>query len=507
MRRFVLLLAIGPILADLAAAPVVAQSASPLPEQPTWAREIAVTGLDSAFALAHDGQGRLVVAGSAALNVVFVRLHTDGRIDSTFGTNGIVQLQPDPANRSVLRTLAVEPDGRIVAAGTTGAAGRGDVLVVRLLADGRRDASFGTNGVFRREVSGDDRVRALLFGDNLSLFIAGSNQNVTSGGTGQLQGRSAFVMQLNQSGGLTGFGRNGVAYLTPGEASEATTLAHSQNGTLIVGAVRQTGSDVSAVFFPLDSNGDELTFPGGGSRVLVPLPSGSDGPLGLVQGLYGVYGAAARNGGDVLVTTFPRGGTNARTGTFDAGGADVPKGYVGTSSGYTLVAGTSDGQLGFLLSNDPHTVGGIDPSGITVPNQTTARRYAVGGRPTGFEALVLDGYLRRAYVAGWTAGTAGRTSLLVAAFDLPALVAGEDADAPEGFALAVSPVPVRGVATVRVSAPSRLTLVDALGRIVRTLDVAAGTHPLDVADLAAGLYVLRAAAEGRTVTRTLPVVR
>ena len=499
MRRLVL-----PLLAGLAAAPALAQP-SPLPEQPTWAREIAATGLDSAFALALDGQGRILVAGSAAYNVVFARLHADGRIDSTFGTNGIVQLQPDPANRSVLRTLAVDVDGRIVAAGTTGAAGRGDVLVVRLLSDGRRDASFGTNGIVRRDVSGDDRVRSLLLGDNLSLFVAGSNQNVTFGGTGYLQGRSAFVMGLSSSGSLAEFGRNGVAYLTPGEASEATTLTRSPNGMLAVGAVRQIGSNVSAIFFPVDMNGDEQTFPLDGGQKLFTLTAETEGPRGLTHEI-GTYGAVARSGADVLVMTFSGWGTWTNTGTFDAGGVDVPKGYYATGTGYTLVAGTSDGQLGFLLSNDVHTESGGDATGVTVPYQTTARRYAVGGRPTGFEAMVM-GSGRRAYVTGWTAGTAGRTSLLVAAFDLPAIVAGEEVTAPNAFTLNVSPLPARGMVTMRLPTAARLALVDALGRTVRTLDVAAGTHPLDVSGLSAGVYILRADAEGQVATQLLPVVR
>lgn len=497
MRRFAL-----PLLAGLAAAPVVAQP-SPLPEAPTWAREIAVTGLDSAFALARDGQGRIVVAGSAALNVAFARLHPeDGRLDSTFGTNGIVQLQPDPANRSVLRTLAVEADGKIVAAGTTGATGRGDVLMVRLLADGRRDASFGTNGIVRRDVSGDDRVRALLLGDNLSLLIAGSNENVTFGGTGDLRGRSAFVMRLNSSGGLTGFGRNGIAYLTPGEASTASSLTAANNGALIVGALRQIGADVSAVLLQLDQNGSEMLFADGSAQRIVSSPA-SDGPVGIASLPDNVLATASWSRTDVRQTLLDANRAAVSTRTDNLGGNDRPRSLTADAQVGIVVVGQSESQA-FLLrqpigANAPNWA----PDGLGTSPQIG--RYAIGGRPTGFESLVLDG--RRAYVAGWTAGTAGRTSLLVAAFDLPAIVAGEDAPAPEAFTLDVSPLPARGVATVRVASAARLTLVDALGRTVRALDVAAGTHPLDVSGLAVGLYVLRADAEGQAATRLLPVVR
>ena len=499
MRRLVL-----PLLAGLAAAPALAQP-SPLPEQPTWAREIAATGLDSAFALALDGQGRILVAGSAAYNVVFARLHADGRIDSTFGTNGIVQLQPDPANRSVLRTLAVDVDGRIVAAGTTGAAGRGDVLVVRLLSDGRRDASFGTNGIVRRDVSGDDRVRALLpVADG--YLVGGSAEGLATGGGTPVAGRGAFLAKVTLLGTDASWGASGVIYPDFRGASEITTLRQPfDGGNTVVGGVRSLSGQVDAVFFPIDQNGDEVTFPLGSGRKFFALTAEAEGPIGLTHEI-GTYGAVARSGADVLVMTFSGWGTWTNTGTFDAGGVDVPKGYYATGTGYTLVAGTSDGQLGFLLSNDVHTESGGDATGVTVPYQTTARRYAVGGRPTGFEAMVM-GSGRRAYVTGWTAGTAGRTSLLVAAFDLPAIVAGEEVTAPNAFTLNVSPLPARGMVTMRLPTAARLALVDALGRTVRTLDVAAGTHPLDVSGLSAGVYILRADAEGQVATQLLPVVR
>ena len=79
-------------------------------------------------------------------------------------------------------------------------------------------------------------------------------------------------------------------------------------------------------------------------------------------------------------------------------------------------------------------------------------------------------------------------------------VAAESAPLEAAFALAVFPNPTRDVATVRftLDAPQRVTLAvyDVLGRRVLAADLGAqptgeATHRLDVANLPAGLYVVR----------------
>ncbi len=78
--------------------------------------------------------------GSTAELTVF-RLARDGALDPTFGTNGIAQF---PEQRSGSgHSLALDPDGRVVVAGSRG----GTLIVLRLLANGALDHSFGEGGV------------------------------------------------------------------------------------------------------------------------------------------------------------------------------------------------------------------------------------------------------------------------------------------------------------------------------------------------------------------------
>jgi hypothetical protein len=80
-------------------------------------------------------------------------------------------------------------------------------------------------------------------------------------------------------------------------------------------------------------------------------------------------------------------------------------------------------------------------------------------------------------------------------------------------ALALWPNPARATATVQLPAlavgPITLTLLDALGRPVRTetpqLATYATQHPLDLTGLAPGLYLVRLSTNGTTVTQRLVV--
>jgi uncharacterized delta-60 repeat protein len=99
-----------------------------------------------AFALALQRDGRLVAAGAApaihgAAVFALVRYLPDGNLDHTFGTGGTVTT--DFGAGSVAFAVALQPDGKIVAAGTDGNA---RFAVARYLRDGRLDPAFGVDG-------------------------------------------------------------------------------------------------------------------------------------------------------------------------------------------------------------------------------------------------------------------------------------------------------------------------------------------------------------------------
>lgn len=69
-----------------------------------------------------------------------------GQLDPAFGTGGIVTTSFLDNAASEAESLAIQPDGRIVFAGSTVAASRGHFVVTRVLANGRNDVTFGSGG-------------------------------------------------------------------------------------------------------------------------------------------------------------------------------------------------------------------------------------------------------------------------------------------------------------------------------------------------------------------------
>jgi uncharacterized delta-60 repeat protein len=114
--------------------------------------------------LALQGDGKVLLAGGRV-----ARFHRDGRLDSAFGREG--RAAPDLHARSVL----VQPDGRIVAAGDA-AAPRGDFAVARLLPSGQRDRSFGTAGLAAADLGGgtSDNVSAAALQSDRRIVLAGT---------------------------------------------------------------------------------------------------------------------------------------------------------------------------------------------------------------------------------------------------------------------------------------------------------------------------------------------
>lgn len=99
--------------------------------------------------------GRIVVAGSSGWAFTFgepsdfavLRFTPDGRLDPSFGGDGMVTIA-FASGAAQAHGVALQPDGRIVAAGCTGCdwTGASDVAVARLNPDGSLDPSFGAGG-------------------------------------------------------------------------------------------------------------------------------------------------------------------------------------------------------------------------------------------------------------------------------------------------------------------------------------------------------------------------
>jgi uncharacterized delta-60 repeat protein len=104
-----------------------------------------------ALAVAVQPNGRIVLAGDFDIFAFgLARFLPDGRLDRSFGHDGVVRESVEGAEQGA-SGIVIQPDGRIVATGSSGPHESGDATIprfvlIRRLADGHRDTSFGVNG-------------------------------------------------------------------------------------------------------------------------------------------------------------------------------------------------------------------------------------------------------------------------------------------------------------------------------------------------------------------------
>jgi len=135
---------------------------------------------DFAGAVAVQADGKLVVAGSAAYDTrdpkfALSRYNADGTLDTSFG-GGDGRVTTNFTNREdAVYGLAVQPDGKIVAAGDAGfRTGNSRFALARYNGDGTLDTSFGGDGkVTTNWTSGNDPVSSLLLQPDGKIVVAG----------------------------------------------------------------------------------------------------------------------------------------------------------------------------------------------------------------------------------------------------------------------------------------------------------------------------------------------
>jgi uncharacterized delta-60 repeat protein len=126
--------------------------------------------------IAVSGDGSIVVAGSADVGTDFdfavARYRPDGTPDPGFGTGGVTTIGLAAADDFAF-AVALQPDGKILVAGRT-SLGFGDVLLVRLAADGTPDGGFGTGGITTAALGpGFDEGDALALASDGRIVVAG----------------------------------------------------------------------------------------------------------------------------------------------------------------------------------------------------------------------------------------------------------------------------------------------------------------------------------------------
>jgi uncharacterized delta-60 repeat protein len=189
---------------------------------------------DMAYDMTLDASGKILVSGRSLgtdylPRPVVLRFLLNGSLDTTFGVNGVAAL-PVTFGDNSFDCLAVQPDGKIVAAGHYASGLSWFVmLVARFNSNGTLDTTFGTNGIVTYSYGNvDDEAYGLAIKDDGCILVGGFTTTVS-------YNYSMLMMQFTPSGVLdTNFGSGGVVVSDLGQFDVADDIQILDDGSIVL---------------------------------------------------------------------------------------------------------------------------------------------------------------------------------------------------------------------------------------------------------------------------------
>ena len=206
-----------------------------------------------ATAVVELADGKLIVAGGADVSerqrgFAVARYTRRGALDPTFGRGGKVTTAlaaPPPPNRFNLSSaegVAVQPDGKLVVAGTTtNIVDVTRIALARYTTAGRLDPTFGTGGTVKAHlISGNTMsARTVALQRDSKIIVAGSSL-VRNAKLNLSESRFTVVRFTGRGAPDARFGTGGKVVTPPlGYWDEASSVALQPDGKVVVaGSVR-----------------------------------------------------------------------------------------------------------------------------------------------------------------------------------------------------------------------------------------------------------------------------
>jgi uncharacterized delta-60 repeat protein len=223
-----------------------------------------VGGSSGANALVLQPDGKIVLAGTGygsnyALDFAAARLNSNGSLDPSFGHGGIATVPI--GSYAIANAVVLEPNGQI-ALGGGAVVGQNEFAVARLNANGTLDTTFGTNGstTFNQPGAG------------WGMVLQGDGKLVLGGQDGTNQAYMATRV-LSDGAPDTGFGTNGVLKVPVGSKAIGDAIAIQPDGKVLLAGSAFTNTGVAATVRLLPDGSLDQSFGSAGIST-VPLWQG-----------------------------------------------------------------------------------------------------------------------------------------------------------------------------------------------------------------------------------------
>jgi serralysin len=370
--------------------------------------------------VAIQADGKIVVAGDADFErFALSRYKPDGRLDSTFGGDGKVRTSFPGGSTAAAFAVAIQADGKIVAAGwsfTGPGVGKGVFTLVRYNRDGMLDSSFGADGRVRTNfLDGDERVHGVVIQADGKIVAAGWAEDRSGDDV-----RFALA-RYNADGTLDATfdadGRVLTSFAPHYDEARASALTIQADGKLVV-AGEVSASDNPGRFALARYNADgtlDATFSGNGKvttnfHVRCSFECGSDGALDVAIQTDGkIVAVGFANSDRFALVRYRTNGRRDRTFSGDgrattnfSGAAEIALGAAIQASGKIVVAGSASRHGGTFALARYNLNGRLDQTFSGDGRVTT--NFTRGD--DGASDVATRG--KRIVAVGWAGGLGGR---------------------------------------------------------------------------------------------------
>ncbi len=484
---------------------------------PTFSGDGIVTynfgGIDVAQAMAVDDDGNIFVAGygvpgaSPYKDFAVAKFTSAGDLDPVFGGDGVVTTDFGAGYDDFAYAIAIQPDGKILVAGSTYDGEGNKMCIVRYRGDGSLDGVFGDAGKLIIDFGGpDDAVRAISVLEDDNIIAGGYRMEEV---TATMYKRNFAAVKCNGIGILD----NGFDF----DGKVATPFSSDRHATAFAMGIQTDGKIVLAGY----------SYVGITANYQIALTRyNGDGSLDLTFDSDGM----------VLVSTgFALGEAFALQIQSDNKIVVAGEQYIGFDTDFMMMRFNEDGTLDntFGTAGLYHsTYGGTEPEAL---NALTilwdGRLVAAGyrGNGSGMQTVLIrcnangtpdptfgtDGMVS----SDLSDEADGATAILIQS-DGKMLVCGYFDRGPDNdffvarylsdpttaivnneiSALHISPNPVDAYCTIRIPNNGFIEIRDITGKIILSKQVDAGTETFNVESFASGVYSLRYFYNGKSVT-------
>ena len=196
--------------------------------------------------LALQSDGKIVIVGTACCyDFALVRYNTDGTLDMTFGTDGMVTT--DFNGSDYAESVAIQQDGKIIAVGSTAlGGGYSSFALARYDTDGDLDATFGADGKVVLGFGGNTAAwaYAIAIQADGKIVAAGGCSNVT-----ETRNDDIALLRIHDDGTLDEtFGENGKSLTDIDNSSNsASALVIQSDGKIVAAGHGGAGEDFALV--------------------------------------------------------------------------------------------------------------------------------------------------------------------------------------------------------------------------------------------------------------------